>query len=132
MLEIPLVAYIGDTAPGAHLIQEDILKAQIVVCECTFIDPEHKERARIGKHMHIADIAEWIPLLECEMLVLTHVSRRTNLAYARKRLNQLVSNEHARRIAFLMDHKSNRERYEKQREDATERESQLAGQQQNL
>jgi ribonuclease Z len=51
--EIPLIAYLGDTQPGPHLIREDVRKAQIVICECTFFEPDHKDRAKIGMHMHV-------------------------------------------------------------------------------
>jgi len=114
ILEIPLIAYLGDTAPGPQLVREDVRKAQIVIAECTFTDPEHKERAKVGMHLHADDIAEWIRVLECQHLVLVHVSRRTNLAEARRHLAQLVGRERSARIEWLMDHKHNKERYERQ------------------
>jgi ribonuclease Z len=117
-LEIPLIAYLGDTAPGPHLVREDVRRAQIVISECTFFEPDHKDRAKVGAHLHIDDIAEWLPVLECQALILIHVSRRTNLQYARKRLYELVSPERAERVHFLMDHRANRERYEHQLREA--------------
>lgn len=123
-LHIPLVAYLGDTSPGPHLIREDVLNAQVVISECTFFEPEHKERAKIGMHLHADDIAEWLRVLRCEHLVLTHVSRRTNLTYARQRIAELVDPPNADRVLFLMDHRGNRERYERQLEDAERRERQ--------
>lgn len=113
-LEIPLVAYLGDTAPGPHLVREDVRRAQIVICECTFFEPDHRERAKIGMHMHAADVAEWLRVLESQALVLVHVSRRTNLQYARKQLAELVGDQHAGRVHFLMDHRANRDRYDAQ------------------
>lgn len=114
MLEVPLVAFMGDTAPGPWLVREDVRKAQIVICECTFTEPEHAERAKVGMHMHAEAIAEWLRVLECQNLVLTHLSRRTNLLYARKRLLDLSGATLNKKIEFLMDHKFNKERYEKQ------------------
>ncbi len=113
-LEIPIIAYLGDTAPGPYLIRDDVRKAQIVISECTFFEPDHRERAKIGMHMHVADVAEWVRVLECQSLVLIHVSRRTNLQYARKRLIESVGAERAESIHFLMDHRNNRERYDNQ------------------
>lgn len=113
-LEIPLIAYLGDTAPGPYLIREDVRKAQIVICECTFFEPDHRDRAKIGMHMHVADVAEWLRVLECQSLVLVHISRRTNLQFARKRLLDAVGPEKAQKVLFLMDHRINRERYEEQ------------------
>lgn len=118
ILDIPLVAYLGDTAPGPHLVREDVRKAQIVICECTFIEEDHRERAKIGKHVHLDDVAEWIRVLECQTLVLIHLSRRSNMVAARKRLRQLVRRSDADRIEFLMDHRANKLRYERQAEEA--------------
>lgn len=117
-LQVPLVAYLGDTQPGPHLVREDVRKAQIVICECTFMEPEHKERAKIGMHMHAEAVAEWLRVLECQHLVLVHVSRRTNLGFARKRLTDLAGPNLMQRVQFLMDYRVNKERYERQVADA--------------
>lgn len=126
-LQVPLVAYLGDTAPGPHLVREDVRRARVVICECTFFEPDHRQRARIGMHMHAADVAEWLRVLECEALVLTHVSRRTNLSYARKELAQLAGEERMARVEFLMDHRRNRQRYERQVAEAEEAERRRSG-----
>lgn len=116
--QVPLVAYLGDTAPGAPLIRRDVLAAQIVIAECTFVDADHRKRAEIGKHLHLDHIAEWLPTLQCEALILTHLSRRSNIMQARKRLNEMVGPEHAERVHFLMDYRRNRARYEQQQAEA--------------
>jgi ribonuclease Z len=113
-LEIPLVAYLGDTAPGPHLVRADVRKAEIIMCECTFFEPDHVERAKVGMHMHVKDIAEWMRVLECKSLILTHISRRTHLGFAREALIGLVGEEKAKNVFLLMDNKFNRDRYEKQ------------------
>ncbi|MEO1129502.1 MAG: MBL fold metallo-hydrolase [Planctomycetota bacterium] len=115
ILQVPLVAYVGDTAPTPEaLVREDVRNAQIVIAECTFVEKDHKGRAAIGKHLHISDIAEWLPLLGGEKLVLIHLSRRSNIRAARKYLAQSVKREHLERVEFLMDHRQNRERYDAQ------------------
>jgi ribonuclease Z len=121
--EIPLIAYTGDTAPGPHLVREDVRKAKIVISECTFFEPEHKERARVGMHMHLDDIAEWLRVLECEAMILAHVSRRTDLAYARQRVAALAGERAAEKVFILMDYRFNKARYEEQaaRDEARER-----------
>ncbi len=113
-IEIPLIAYVGDTAPGPHLIRDEIRKAQIILGECTFFEPDHKDRAKIGMHMHVSDVAEWLRVLECQHLILIHVSRRTDMQAAKKHFVQTVGEELASKVHFLMDHKTNRTRYEKQ------------------
>lgn len=112
--EIPLMAYTGDTMPGPHLVREDVRKAQIIIAECTFFEPDHKERARVGMHMHLDDIAEWLRVVECQYMVLIHVSRRTDMQYARKRVTEIAGAKHADRILCLMDYKGNKARYESQ------------------
>jgi ribonuclease Z len=117
-LEIPLVSYLGDTAPGPHLVRDDVRKSKVIITECTFFEPDHRARAKIGMHLHVEDIAEWLPVTECEAMVITHVSRRTHQGYARNRLVEVIGAEQARRCFFLMDHRNNRERYERQLQDA--------------
>ena len=114
ILEVPLVSYLGDCAPGPWLVREEVRKSQIAICECTFTEPDHAERAKVGMHMHAEAIAEWLRVLESQALVLTHLSRRTNLLFARQRLTQLAGPQLMKKVEFLMDYKNNKERYEKQ------------------
>lgn len=113
-LEVPLISYLSDTAPCGAMLREDVRKSQIVIAECTFVEPEHNDRAKIGKHLHLDHVIEWLPLLEGEKLVLIHLSRRSNIAMARKQLRQSVKREVADKVEFLMDFRTNRERYERQ------------------
>lgn len=113
-LEIPLVAYIGDTAPGPHLLRNDVRKAQIIVTECTFFEPDHVERAKVGMHMHVNDVAEWLRVAECKHMVLTHISRRTHLGFARDRLRELIGEDKLGKVLLLMDYRANKERFERQ------------------
>lgn len=121
--EIPLIAYTGDTAPGPHLIREDVRKAKIIITECTFFEPDHKDRAKVGMHMHIDNVAEWLRVLECEAIILVHVSRRTELSYARERVAQIAGEKAANKVHILMDYKTNKARYEQQLLDAESREA---------
>lgn len=112
--EVPLITYTGDTAPGAHLLRDDVRKSQIIISECTFFEPDHKERAKVGMHMHIDDIAEWLRVVECQYLVLVHISRRTDMMYARKRISEVAGPKNAEKVLFLMDYRANKTRYENQ------------------
>lgn len=112
-LEIPLVAYTGDTAPGDFLVRDEFAEAKIVIAECTFFEPGHGDRARTGMHLHIDDIVRMLPVWKAEAIVLVHASRRTTIGYARERIASLAGT-HADRIHLLMDHRSNRLRYERQ------------------
>jgi ribonuclease Z len=120
--QIPLVSYTGDTAPGPHLLREDVRKSQIVIAECTFFEPDHKDRAKVGMHMHLDDICEWLRVLECQWLVLVHVSRRTDMGFARKRMAQVAGEKLAQKVLFLMDYRTNKARYEAQLAEAMAKE----------
>jgi ribonuclease Z len=124
-LEIPLVAYVMDTAACPALVREDVRKAQILILECTFFEPEGKNRAKEGQHIHVKDLAEAMKWLECQKIVLGHISRRTHLVEVRKQLLQLLGRQKAERIELLMDTRTNRERYERQLMDAGEHPTQL-------
>lgn len=124
-LEVPLIAYTGDTLPGAHLLREDVRNSQIIISECTFFDPDHKQRAKVGMHMHVDDLIEWLKVTQCEHMVVVHLSRRTHIGHARKQLVQLAGKELAEKVHFLMDHRNNRSRYDVQAEAAQKLEEEL-------
>jgi ribonuclease Z len=112
-IEIPLVAVTGDTEPGPFLFRDEFAQAKVVISECTFFDPEHRGRARIGKHLHAEDIVALLKVWQTQSVVLIHVSRRTTMGYARERMQQLAGAD-AERVLFLMDHRANRQRHERQ------------------
>ncbi len=113
-LEIPLVAYTGDTELGPYLFRDEFANAKIVICECTFFEPDHKTRARVGKHLHVTDLIKLLGVWQADAVILVHLSRRTNLADARELLISVIGEEQAERVHFLMDHRENRQRYEQQ------------------
>ncbi|MDA1007625.1 MAG: MBL fold metallo-hydrolase [Planctomycetota bacterium] len=110
-VEIPLVAYTGDTSPGDFLLAKDFVEARILIVECTFFDPEHGDRARVGQHIHINDLARLLPHWKAEHVVVVHVSRRTPIPFARECLAAIAGD---RQIHLLMDGRTNRARYEQQ------------------
>jgi len=124
--EVPLIAYTGDTLPGPHLLREDVMNAQIIITECTFFEKDHQQRAKVGMHMHVNDIAEWLKVAQCEHMVICHISRRTHLGQARKALIDVAGKELCEKVHFLMDHRTNRDRYDIQAEEAQKLEEELA------
>ena len=109
-LEIPLVAYCGDTAVGDFLDLEYVRSAKVLLLECTFVEPDHLERARAGYHMHISDLPGVIPRLSNEKIVLFHLSRRTALSAARTLLRRELGPDMSERISFFMEHRLRRRR----------------------
>lgn len=107
-VEIPLVAYCGDTAAGDFLELEWVRKARVLVLECTFVEDDHAERARAGNHIHVRDLPRIIPRLENEHILLIHLSRRTALHAARERLRAELGDEYGGRVSLLMEHRRRR------------------------
>ncbi|MEM9415939.1 MAG: MBL fold metallo-hydrolase [Planctomycetota bacterium] len=112
--EIPLVTYMGDTLWGNHFDRPEVLDAKVLITECTFIEPGHRKRAAIGKHLHLDDIVRLLDMCNCESVILTHLSRRTNLSEVRKVLDGAIPARHRDRVHVLMDTRANRARYERQ------------------
>ncbi|QOJ17125.1 MAG: ribonuclease Z [Phycisphaeraceae bacterium] len=110
-IEIPLVAYTGDTEICPGLFTPEFAKAKIVITECTFFERGHRDRSKIGKHLHADDLSALMDAWEAEHVVVVHVSRRTNLAQARAAVRHPTAGE---RLHFLMDHRANQARYERQ------------------
>ena len=109
-VEVPLIAFCGDTAEGTWLEQEMVRKARVLILECTFFEAENVRRARAGHHMHVRDVARLLQRLDNEHIVLSHLSRRTSLRDAQRTLAAMVSSDAMSRITFLMDGRRSRRR----------------------
>lgn len=82
-MDVPLVAYTGDTCMGETLLQPGVMDAKVLITECTFYEPDHRKRASVGEHLHVSELLEVLPQLQNELVLLTHVSRRTHLRAAK-------------------------------------------------
>ncbi len=104
-LDIPLVSYLGDTTSGDFEKLDFVRKSKVLIAECTFFDPDHHDRARAGRHYHFDRLAKVLPEFENEFILLTHLSRRTELRYARNMVKKNLPRELSQRIYFLMERK---------------------------
>ena len=102
-LEVPLVAFLGDTTAGPVFEQPDVVNAEILITECTFFDPDHRTKAKHGKHLHVETFAQLLPRLKNQHVVVSHVTRRTALRRARHLLRKLAGEERMKNVYFLMD-----------------------------
>jgi len=107
-VELPLVAYCGDTAPGDFLLLDYVRNAKILLLECTFVAPEHLDRARAGYHFHVDDLRQWLPRLNNERIVLIHLSRRSALGEAKSILKRELGALEDERVSFLMESRRRR------------------------
>jgi ribonuclease Z len=85
----PLVAFTGDTAPPGLDADPNLYKAQVLITEMTFFRPDHrKEKIHKFGHLHLDDLLERADRFENELIILAHLSTRTNEMEARRRLEQ--------------------------------------------
>ncbi|OPX24518.1 MAG: hypothetical protein B1H04_01910 [Planctomycetales bacterium 4484_123] len=104
-VELPLVAYLGDTAKANYSELPYVREAKVLLVECTFFDADHLSRARAGRHLHVTDLPAVLEGTKNERIVLTHVTRRTHLPEARRLLKQVLPAEVRDRVTFLMSWK---------------------------
>jgi len=102
-VEVPMVAFLGDTTAGPVFEQPDVVNAEILITECTFFDADHKAKAKAGKHLHVDQFIPIVEKLKNQHIVLTHVSRRTGIRRAKRQLTKALGAEAMQRIHFLMD-----------------------------
>ncbi len=75
----PLVAYLGDSAPGGLDACPDMYKAQILITEVTFVAPSHrKDKIHKYGHMHLDDLLERRSQFANELIIASHFSTRYN------------------------------------------------------
>lgn len=73
----PLIAYAGDTAPAGLDNCPDMYQAQTLICEMTFVSPQHrKEKIHKFGHMHLDDFVDRRERFENELIIASHLSTR--------------------------------------------------------
>ncbi|HOA74393.1 MAG TPA: MBL fold metallo-hydrolase [Phycisphaerae bacterium] len=102
-LEIPRVAFCGDSAPGDYLDHPHVRDAEVVIIECTFFEGDHIDRAYLGQHTHVNDLPGVLARLNSKYVVISHITRRTGIAEAKRRLLQVLKPADIQRVVVLMD-----------------------------
>jgi len=92
------VAFTGDTTARTLDAEPALYDSRVLVLECTFFAPRHRERAEHFGHLHLEDLAERQDLFRNEAILLTHLSRRHSerdlLAAVRERLPAVADRVH--------------------------------------
>ncbi|UCD29193.1 MAG: MBL fold metallo-hydrolase, partial [Planctomycetota bacterium] len=99
-LEIPKVAFCGDSAIGSFLDHDHVRNAQVLIIECTFFEDDHVERARKGQHLHVIDWPKLMERINSPHVLLHHVTRRTGIGQAKKILAKILSPTDLERVTF--------------------------------
>jgi ribonuclease Z len=96
-----LLTYCGDTAAGVFATEPRLFESPVLMMECTFLDPEHRDPAVRYKHMHLDDLAAAAHRFANERILLHHLSRRYTVAEMRARVDDALPAELAGRIRLL-------------------------------
>ena len=73
----PLVAYLGDSAPAGLDDCPEMFQAKVLICELTFISPEHrKEKIHKFGHIHLDDLVDRRDQFQNELVIAAHLSTR--------------------------------------------------------
>jgi len=76
-VRVPLVCYVGDSAPAGLDAYPPLYESQILITEMTFFRPEHrKEKIHKFGHTHLDDIIERADRFRNELIILAHFSTR--------------------------------------------------------
>jgi ribonuclease Z len=71
------LAYLGDSAPPGLDDNPTMYEAEVLICELTFIAPDHrKEKIHKFGHMHLDDLVERRERFKNELVIAGHVSTR--------------------------------------------------------
>ena len=70
------LSYCGDTTAAVFEREPRLYESRVLLLECTFLTPGHRERAARYGHLHLLDLVERADRFRNEALVLCHLSRR--------------------------------------------------------
>ncbi len=101
-LNIPLVAYPGDTKYIDFTKNELVANSKILIAECTFVEDEHTGRAEAGRHMYVDELVKMLCELNNEHIILTHLSQRTGIGLAKKILREKLPRDVYEKVIILM------------------------------
>ena len=103
-VEVPLVAFTGDTRIEGLDACPDARRARLLIMEVTFYsDDVPVRKARAQGHIHVEELAEQADRFENEALLITHRSTRHSHAEALARLEALLPPALLARITLLPD-----------------------------
>lgn len=92
----PLLAYLGDSAPPGLDNCPEMYEAKILICEMTFVSPDHrKEKIHKHGHMHLDDFVDRQDRFKNEIIIAGHLSTR----YHSRQVEKMVQ----KRLPTMLD-----------------------------
>jgi ribonuclease Z len=102
-VRMPLVCYVGDSAPAGLDAYPPLYEAQILITEMTFFRPEHrKEKIHKFGHTHLDDIIERADRFQNELIILSHFSTRYHERQIRNAVERRLPPSLAQRVHLWM------------------------------
>ena len=90
-VRIPLLAYVGDTAPAGLDRCPALYEARILITELTFIAPSHrKDKIHKFGHIHLDDLLERRDRFKNELIIASHFSTRYSADRIRRYIEKKV------------------------------------------
>ncbi len=84
-VRVPIVAYLGDSAPAGLDNNPVMYEAKVLICELTFVAPEHrKEKIHKTGHTHLDDLVDRRDRFQNELIIAGHLSTRYHPNAVRK------------------------------------------------
>jgi ribonuclease BN (tRNA processing enzyme) len=87
----PCFVFAGDGTVEPFQDDPSLLDASVAVVDCSFIDPGTRVAARLGGHGHLADWIELLPILPCDVLVLSHLPAGVTVEEVQRRIGPVES-----------------------------------------
>ena len=105
----PLISFSGDTMFSAMAADPLVTKSKVIVTELTFVGDgggaspprSDKDHAHKGKHTHLDDLIENLDKLECQELVLMHLSRKHTVDEARSAILKALPPQWHKKVRFF-------------------------------
>ncbi len=90
-VRVPLVCYVGDSAPVGLDEYPPVMQSQVLITELTFFRPEHrKEKIHKFGHTHLDDIIERADRFQNELIILAHFSTRYHERQIRRAIEKKI------------------------------------------
>jgi len=100
--ESSLLFYTGDTDRGILETNQQLFQSEVLVIECSFVDPDDRDRGPRYRHLHIDDLFDFQERFENEVIVLTHFSLRYSAEEIHRQIRRRCPTRLADRIRLAL------------------------------
>ncbi len=102
----PLISFMGDCKTESLIDNEHVFSSSVLVTECTFIEDDDEEMAKVKSHSHLNDIVRILNDMEqsaaCEMVILNHFSMKYSEKQILKALETKIPDAWKEKVKVLL------------------------------